>query len=245
MIDIHSHILYGLDDGPKSADDALAMLRMAHKDGIEAVIATPHYNNACRSSRALIEERAGELTGRLRREGCDIKIFTGHECEPDEHLLPDLAEGRCLTLAGSRYVLLEISALLSHSMTKRILADIINKEYIPVLAHCERLVLAKRDMDRIDELRLTGCLMQMNAETVLIKERGWYAEWVFRVIEDGTISFIASDAHNLTRRKPLLRESYNKVTKLFSARVADDIFRNNAAKILKTAPIEPHTAGQF
>ena len=245
MIDIHSHILYGIDDGPKSADDALEMLRMAFDDGIGAVIATPHYNSACRSSRALVEERAGELAGRLRREGRDIGLFVGNECEPDEYLPGDLEAGRCLTLAGTRYVLIEISAVMPHTMTKRMLADLMNRDYIPVVAHCERLVFTKRDRDRIDDLRMSGCLMQMNAETVLQKEKGWFSEWVFRKIEDGTVSFVASDAHSTVRRRPLLREAYDRVTRLLGARAADDVFHNNAARILQAASAGPLGACRF
>jgi protein-tyrosine phosphatase len=216
---------------------------MAYDDGIRSVIATPHYNNSCRSSRTLIEERAGELAGRLRREGCDLRLLTGNECEPDEYLLRDLVEGRCLTLAGSRYVLIEISAFMPHTMTRRMLADLQDRDYIPIIAHCERLVMTKRDMDRIDDLTLSGCLMQVNAETVLRKEKGWFSEWVFRKIEDGTVAFIASDAHGLTRRKPLLREAYDKVTRLLGARAADNVFHHNAARILASAAAKPLDTG--
>ena len=241
MIDIHSHILYGLDDGPKTEDDAIDMLGIACRDGIETIIATPHYNSACRTNRQLVEERAAELGGRLRREGRAVRLLTGNECEPDEYLLEALDSGRCLTLASSRYVLIEISPLQPHSMAKRMLADLLNKAYIPIIAHCERLVLTRRDIERIDDLHESGCLMQMNADTVLQREKGWFMEWVFRKIEDGTVGFIASDAHSPRRRKPLLREAYDKVTRLLGATAADAVFHKNAARIIESAHDSPGT----
>jgi protein-tyrosine phosphatase len=113
------------------------------------------------------------------------------------------------------------------------LADILDKGFIPIIAHCEQLVLTKRDAARIDELFSSGCRMQKNAETVLVREKGWFRDWVFRALEDGTVSYIASDAHDTIGRKPLLREAYDHVTKLLGTRFADDLFGGNATKILE------------
>jgi protein-tyrosine phosphatase len=235
MTDIHCHVLDGVDDGPTSAEEALAMLRMACEDCVGAVIATPHYNGRYNADPARIAERASFMSGRLEREGLDLRLYTGNECFLDENMLPALLSGRCLTLARSRYVLTEVSSFLSDSMLKRMLTDILQSGYIPVIAHCERLVLSRRDTAKIDGLRDMGCLLQVNAGTLLENERGWFGQWVFGKIADGTVSFVASDAHGAVHRSPALRAAYDKAARLLGAGAADAVFSLNAETLLNKA----------
>lgn len=234
MTDIHSHVIYGADDGPVTLEDSLAMLRMAYKDGINTVIATPHHNDVYRIEPEIVLERADIIRGRLKRENIEINLFTGNECRLDERLLGDLLCGRCLTLAGSRYVLIEISPFLSTGAVKAMLSDILRNNYIPIVAHCERLVGTKQDINRIRGLKEMGCLLQMNADTVLENKRGWFRQWVLSVISDGSVSFICSDAHGTAKRKPLLKKAYAAVAKCIGNDAAEHVFRLNALNIFDT-----------
>lgn len=234
MTDIHTHVIYGVDDGPAALDDSIAMLKMAYKDGINTVVATPHYNDVFRSKPEIVLERADIIRERLKRENIGINLLTGNECRLDERLLEDLLSGRCLTLAKSKYVLIEISPFLPPGIMMTMLSDILRNDLIPVVAHCERLVGAKEDIGRVRGLKEMGCLLQVNADTVLHNKRGWLRQWVFRAIDDGSVSFICSDAHGIAKRKPLLNKAYATVTKRLGYDAAERVFRINAVNIFET-----------
>lgn len=231
MTDIHCHVIYGIDDGAATLEESLAMLKTAYEDGINRVIATPHYNDVYRGGAEVILERADIIARRLKRENIDVCLFTGNECLLDDKLLGDLLSGRCLTLAGSRYVLIEISPFLSPGIMKTMLSDIIRNNYIPIVAHCERLVGKREDIGKIRNLKDIGCLLQINASTVLENKRGWFRKWVMSSIADGSVSFICSDAHDIINRKPVLKQAYAAVTKGLGHDAAEHVFRLNAGKI--------------
>lgn len=231
MTDIHCHVIYGVDDGPATIDDSLAMLKMAYADGINTVIATPHYNDVYRSEPEVVMERADIIRERLKQENIDMNLLTGNECQLDERLLGDLLCGKCQTLAGSRYVLIEISPFLSRGLMVTMVSDILRNNYTPVVAHCERLIGTREDIGRVRSLKEMGCLLQMNADTVLHSKRGWFRQWVLSGIADGSVSFICSDAHGVVKRKPLLQKACVAVTKRLGYDAAERVFRFNAQTI--------------
>lgn len=233
MIDIHSHILYDLDDGPKTLEDTIAMIHTAREDGICAMIVTPHYNDEFKYETGQMVSRFNSVVEKLDQQ--KMKLYLGNECSLNENLLANLLNGRCKTLADSKYVLVEISCNLLLKMTKMMISDIIANGYIPIIAHCERLIETKDDMRRVAELKAMGCLLQINARTILKPGRRWFKRWIFLSIKHREISFVSSDAHDLIHRRPLLREAYSIVSRKLGIAIAEEVFRLNAQRVIDSA----------
>ena len=136
IIDVHAHILPGVDDGSENWNESIEMLRMAYEQGIRTIIATPHYHQGQDI------ERLKETTGILRQEAQKLDpeygIFLGQELMDSEGILDELRKGRALTMAGSRYVLIEFLPNVSYSRLYQRLRQLQGAGYIPILAHAER-----------------------------------------------------------------------------------------------------------
>jgi protein-tyrosine phosphatase len=232
MIDIHSHILYGLDDGAKTLEDSISMINMSYNEGIRAIIATPHYHEFFRYETEQMESRFQVILEKFSEEKPEMKFYLGNECYLDENLLKALSKKKCKTLAGSPYVLIEINYYTPTQMAKMMLIDIIKSGYIPIIAHCERLLGNRDDLFKISELKAIGCLFQINASVILKPQKWWLMRWIFSSLKNHTINFIASDSHDVIYRKPTLMEAYNIVHKKAGIEIANDVFCTNAQKII-------------
>lgn len=201
MRDIHCHILPGLDDGAENMDQSLRMIREAYDRGVREMIATPHFSpqfsrhspekifRLCRN----LEEKAWDQLGTR------FRIHPGNEIFYSTDTLVKLREGKALTLAESRYVLLEFSPEVSWRELFRAVRELETAQYWPILAHVERYSCL-REQGRIEELRQMGVYLQINGNSLaggLLDQR---AGWCRKQLLDQRIHFIASDMHNLTTR---------------------------------------------
>lgn len=228
-------MIYGLDDGAKTLEDTISMINMAYDDGIRSIIATSHYHHFFRYDMEEMTIRFKVITENISKDKPEMKLYMGNECYLDENLLSALLEGKCKTLAGSQYVLIEISYNAPLKMAKMMLADIIMNGYIPIIAHCERLIDNKDDLIKISELKTMGCLLQLNASTILKPQKSWLINWIYTSLKNQTISFIASDAHDLIHRPPILNEAYSIARKKVGIEIVNDVFFSNAQNIIYSA----------
>jgi protein-tyrosine phosphatase len=206
MIDLHNHILPGIDDGAADASVAIAMAKMAVEEGTTDMACTPHilpglyHNNGDRIQRAV-----AELQQILLCEGVPLNLVSG----ADVHLVPDLVaglrDGRLLTLAGSRYVLIEPPHHVYPARLVDALFDLIVAGYVPILTHPERLAWINTHYAEILQLFRGGVWMQITAASLLGKfgKRAQY--WSERMLDEGRVHILASDAHDTTRRPVNLR----------------------------------------
>lgn len=208
MIDLHSHILPGVDDGAPDMETALRMANMAVEDGITVMACTPHimpgvYDNVPRSIRHQVEL----LKKALLETAIPLDLVTGS----DAHMRPDFAtaigDDRILTLNNSRYVLFEPPHNLAPLRLEECLFDIQMAGYVPVLTHPERLVWIERQYPLITRLVQAGVWMQITAGSLtgLMGKRPQY--WAERMLSEGLVHILASDAHNCTTRPPMLSQA--------------------------------------
>lgn len=202
ICDIHCHILPGVDDGPKDMEETVAALEEAVRQQVGGIIVTPHFHpgryrtEADRVLRALEKVRK-ECAGR----NLDIMLYPGHECYYYSDLIRELENGNVLTLAGSRYVLVEFEPDCSYSSLMRGLRNLQNNGYAPILAHFERYECLRRE-DNLWQLKHHGILLQMNFDTLLMKERFFRHYPWRRLVEQEAVDFLASDCHG-THYRPL------------------------------------------
>ena len=229
MIDLHCHLLPGIDDGAKDLDLSLAMARMACADGITTIACTPHilpgvYNNSGPAIRAAV----ARLREAMAQAGIPIRLLTG----ADVHIAPDLVaqlrDGRALTLNDTRNFLLEPP---HHLLPPRLEDHIFGLQtagYVPILTHPERLSWLDGHYDLVKRLVYSGVLMQLTAGSLLGRFGRRPRYWAERMLDDGLCHLLATDAHNTEQRAPRMAEA--------RALVAQRVGEEEATHLVLTRP---------
>lgn len=222
--DIHTHILPGVDDGAESLEQSVEMLHMAYEQGVRHMVATPHF---AADEKNVPVEKLQEKTGLLRRQAQMLdESFTlelGHELLDGPGVVEALKEGRALTLAGTRYILVEFIPSEKYHNIRQSLHTYIMSGYIPIVAHMERYEALYRHRERIEELTQSGCYFQMNTQSLLGGIFNRQASYHRRLVEDGYIHFLGSDCHSSEYRKPLMKDAI----RCFGKEALDEPFLEN------------------
>lgn len=198
IVDIHCHVLPGVDDGPRTMEDSLAILREATKQGIDAMIVTPHFHPGRYKVYAdQIHETLRAVNAELRREENPIRLIPGQECYYYSGLVRELEAGRVLTMAGTRYVLVEFEPDVLYSMIQHALRDLINSGYKPIVAHYERYRCLYNRTERLDELHNQGAMLQLNFDRLLERDSFLHRNVWRRQLKDGYVDFLGSDTHGM------------------------------------------------
>lgn len=215
MIDTHLHILPGVDDGPETMEESVALASVLVQEGIHAAVATPHYNDQfLQRSAAEIKERVNELQRVLDRQGILLRLFAGHEVLIKPGLVDDILAGRVATLNGSRYLLLELWNSNWLADTERVIFELRAAGITPVLAHPERYRVFQKELDLLKSLLRQGVLVQITASSLLGMQGRTARRTAEKLLKNGLVHFIASDAHGLYSRPSAIAESLRQVAKL-------------------------------
>ena len=235
MIDIHCHILPGIDDGAKSLADSFVMLQNAIQSGIHEIILTPHYIKGSRydSDNAAKRKLIAELSNLIKKNHLEVKIHLGNEIFLDENILDLLKHGQVATLAKSRYVLIELPV---HSETLNsisIMFELVSNGYVPIIAHPERYEYFQKNPSSIEKYFEIGCLAQGDYRALLGKY-GRHAKRTLKyLIKHRQIDFLASDVHHSNDDYGLAKAK-KKVTRLTKdATITKRLFEVNPAKVIK------------
>ena len=171
LIDIHCHIIPGVDDGAESLEDAVRMLRMEYAQGVRKIIATPHYRKQYFETPAeIIKRQFGLLKRTAAAAEIDIELYLGCEFHVNMDMMEILKERETSTLAGSRYVLSEFSGNSEPSFIRERIYSLLSGGYRPVVAHVERYRAARDNISLIEEIKEMGALIQVNADNILGKK---------------------------------------------------------------------------
>lgn len=219
--DMHCHILPGVDDGAKNMEESVAMLRKAYKQGIRTIIATPHYvAGKKKTSPEKLEEIRSQLQAEAKKEGFDMEILLGNELYYSQDICERLDEKKALTMAGSRYVLVEFSPEETYKEIYRGIHKLVQGGYIPILAHMERYRCLHGDTKKIRDLIELGTYMQMNVQSL----QNRYCK---KLAKDGYIHFFGSDAHNTGNRQPRMQDGIKWLGGAVDKELLEKIFIEN------------------
>src|SRR5438309_7039373 len=225
MVDIHCHILPGLDDGAKSLEEALQMAEMAIEDGITHVVATPHANGEYLFDSNLVRQRQNELQSRLGNRltlgtGCDFHLSV-------ENLKTIRSWPKKYSINHKRYLLVEFADFAIPPTAEEALHGLQLLGLSPIITHPERNRLIRSQPQRLWRWLRQGCYIQVTAQSLLGKwgesARKQVEEWLDQKI----VHFFASDAHNATRRPLRLGEAYAVVAGRWGEPTAQALFREN------------------
>ena len=239
MIDLHSHILPGLDDGAQTLGDALAMARMAVRSGITAVAATPH----------CADDRVREVTEawQLLREALDecaipLRLYPGMEIFGTPDTAAMLRRGQLLTINGSPYPLIEFSFGIDGDSVTRILQSVCAAGFVPIVAHPERYSYVRHDPELINRWHRMGCRMQINRSSLLGRFGAAEQDMAGELVDRGFATVIASDAHSARMRTPWMEDIRTLLRREYSPMCARLLLLENPRAILKgeqLPPVEP------
>ncbi|MCI8269558.1 MAG: protein tyrosine phosphatase [Lachnospiraceae bacterium] len=233
MIDVHAHILPGVDDGARDLEETSCLLRFIISQGFGAVIATPH--DFRRGQGPDYERLAGlarQAEQEIRKDYPDFRIYLGQETRYHEELAERLRAGKAFTLAGSRYVLIEFEPEDSYERLFRGIRTLSFAGFFPVLAHMERYRCLHEE-EHIRELAGTGCVFQMNYES--LQGAWWEPEirWCRKQVQQKRIHLLGTDMHRRDYRPPDIAGAMKWLEKNVEKKLLMAMARENALHIIR------------
>jgi protein-tyrosine phosphatase len=205
MIDLHCHILPGIDDGASDITVSLAMARASVADGVTVVACTPHIlPGLYQNSGPQIRQATQQLQHEIDQEGIPLRLITG----ADVHIVPDLVaglrSGHLLSLGDTRYVLVEPPHHIAPVHLENLFLNLLSAGFVPILTHPERLTWIKSRYAMIQRLARAGVWMQVTAGSVTGAFGQNARYWSERLLREGYVHLLATDAHNTRKRPPNL-----------------------------------------
>jgi len=240
-VDINAHILPGLDDGPTTVEESLAMARMAARDGTDVIVATPHYRDMEleHQSGRIVRELADTINAALRsdsarRNAPRVRIFTGMMYKLDTSL-PDLVDSEsAVTLNRTRFLLVEPPYNRLPKYVEDVLSRLLTQRLVPVLAHPERNIEFQKDPKRLQVLVEDGVLVQIAAGSITGQNGTNARRAAEQFIRRGITHVVSSEMHSeRAPRSPILSEAYEIVAELVGEREAIDLFETNPDMLLE------------
>ena len=225
MIDIHCHLLPGLDDGAESLEVSVQMARLAVDDGVGTVVATPHQLGSYRTnSGPEIRTSVQSLQQELQRRKIPLQVLPGADVRIEQGFVAELQSGNVLTLADKgRHVLLELPHDLYFPL-EPVLRQLRDAGLTGILSHPERNRGIQRRPEIVRQIVEQGCLMQLTADSIT----GAFGSTVRRLsesmLDEGLVHFVASDAHGTRKRNPKLTAAFTQVAARTDPLTAQDLF---------------------
>jgi protein-tyrosine phosphatase len=235
MIDLHCHLLPGIDDGPESLEDALAMARSAHASGIRAAVLTPHLHlGRYENTLASIRTAASAFANELEQAGIPLRIGYAAEVRICAELTQLVDSGEIPFLGeheGRRVMLLEFPHSHIPPGSDRMVSWLLDHGIQPMIAHPERNKDVMRRPDKLAPFREMGCLMQLTAGSLAGRFGAAALQRARELLEQGWVHVLASDAHNLHARRPELETGRLAAEQIVGAAMSWRLVRDNPLAI--------------
>lgn len=230
MIDIHSHILRGLDDGARDIAESFAMLRMAAAAGTTDIVATPHSDLQFKFDPQAAEERIAELnqaSGTLPRVhfGCELHLTM-------ENIEDALRFPEKYTIGHHNYLLVEFSNFHIAKTSSEIFGQMLSRGIRPIIVHPERNPLLRQKIPELESWVAQGCCVQVTAQSLLGRFGKSAESSSHELMERGLVHFLASDGHDLRHRPPILSGVSRYVERAFDRETADRLLIENPQAVL-------------
>jgi protein-tyrosine phosphatase len=202
MIDLHCHVLPGIDDGPETIERSIELARAARVAGIDTLVATPHVNARTPNDAHTIAARVDEVNARLAEEGVDVEVLPGAEIAITHLAEIEPAELSRLTLGGGGWLLVEPPFTLVAPGLEGLVMGLQRQDFGVVLAHPERCPALQRDRDVVRSLVDAGVLMSITAGSLVGRFGGEVRSYALELAQEGLLHNVTSDAHDSVRRPP-------------------------------------------
>ncbi|MDP8286179.1 MAG: CpsB/CapC family capsule biosynthesis tyrosine phosphatase [Candidatus Electryonea clarkiae] len=245
MIDIHTHILPGIDDGAQNIHESFEILQALAEQGVTELIATPHIiSGVYENSREIINKKIIEVQDLIREKQLNILLHSGAElyCEPD---VVSKVKKEELTLAHSNYVLIETALQRFPDNFEEILFNFQQEGFRPIIAHAERFSPFINNIDHLLTIVNREIYVQMNSGSIFGVFGNAVKEQALEMLNLGCVHVIASDVHGLKKRPILMKDAYDFIASTHSEKIAEILFYENPKRILNNEPLIHNFEGYF
>lgn len=246
MIDLHSHILPGIDDGAKNMEESIALARAAVAEGITHILATPHHKaHGWNNEKKEIIQLVKQVQAEVDRNDIPLTIFPGQEVRLYGELIEDMDAGKIQFIdEGNQYVMIEFPSAEIPTYTEQLFYRLQHKGVIPIVVHPERNQGVLKDPNQLKKLIDKGALAQLTAGSY-VGSFGKEAEKLSRdLIEADMIHYIASDAHNTTSRTFHLKAAYEQLEKEYGTSLVER-YQQMTKDLVNGEPVFPPTAKEI
>lgn len=239
MFDIHSHIIYHIDDGSRTPEESLALIRQDSAEGARDIIATPHYYVQYPTDPDRIRAELATIQNMADADGLDVHLYPGNEVLWFDSMTERLQSGEILTLADSHYTLIEFYPEEGYQTILRAVRNVRNAGYRPIIAHAERF----RAMQEhgLEEVRDLGAYVQLSTEPLSHKGLPGLLDretkFIQKALKNQQADFLGTDMHRTDHRPPVLRDAIRWIEKNLDPDYADDVLKRNAEAILRDEEI--------
>lgn len=247
MIDIHCHIVPGVDDGPSSVEEAKQMIDIMYSDGIRGVVATSHRNHPLDfGAKELYEDSLEEIRRVASSIYPDFKIYSGAEFFVRDGYLEILDNPPYdFKIEGTDCVLLEFDSESNYEIISDAVYEFSIRGFCPIIAHIDKYRDIWSSEEKIERLRSEGAYIQITGATLVGKYGNTMENTMKKLVKKGYIDFIGSDGHSPERRRPLLKRAYRVVRRICSGAEADRIFVENPKKLLSGETVKKKEPRNF
>jgi protein-tyrosine phosphatase len=235
MIDIHYHLLFGTDDGPATMEESLQLAEASIQEGVTHIACTPHANSRYPFDQVRNQERLEMLREKLSGR---VELGTGCDFHLSDENIEDFAKRPTrYTINGRQYLLVEFSDFGIPHFVDKVLGHMVASGFVPIVTHPERNAAIVSDLSRLAQWTQAGCLVQITAGS-LTGQFGRTAEAVaFKLLKQNSVHVIASDAHSVGKRPPVLKKAFEIVKSRFGVRTAQQLCRRNPGAIFRGEPL--------
>jgi protein-tyrosine phosphatase len=240
MVDIHSHILWGLDDGAKTFEESVAMAQMAADRGTTDIVATPHADDHFTYNPELVTARIAELRAALKdkiriHRGCDFHLSANN-------IQAALVNPQEYTINEGPYLLVEFSEVFIPPTTTDLFRDFLSVGTVPIITHPERNPVLQKRTDLLESWLDLGCLIQVTALSLSDRFGRRAQDATSHLLARNMVQIIASDGHDLEHRPPRLDQAREELTTRFGSQFADTVLEHNPRAVLNGDIVERQTA---
>ncbi len=233
IFDIHCHILPNVDDGAKDGKTTKRMLQRAVEEGIDAIVATPHYSCEMEDQETEeIKQKFLTIQKWWKEKEPDKELYLGSELYYSEGLIAALERGAALTMNGTRYILVEFPIYLNFQNIKKAVQKLLYAGYIPIIAHVERYERMKK-LELVSELVDMGALIQVNVSAVIGRNGFKDRFYVMKLIKKHVVHFVGTDAHDTEVRKIRMKACMQYLEKKLGKEKAAQILEENPRRMLE------------
>lgn len=239
MIDIHSHIVFDVDDGPSTIEESLALIGESYRQGVRTIVSTSHRRRELfKTSEEKIYENFKQVKEAAEAKFDDLTILYGGELYYNNALLDKLEHHKVPRMAGTQFALIEFSMTTPWKEIHEAVNKVLMLGVTPIIAHIERYNALENQEDRVCELINMGCYTQINSAHVLKPRLFGDKNRVFKkraryFLEKNLVHIVASDMHNLDKRPPYMDQAREIIEELYGSSRAYNLFEGNAKTLLE------------
>lgn len=241
MTDIHSHIIYGIDDGSSGIKESIEILSKMKELGFDNVVLTPHYINGSSyvSNNEEKKKRLKVIKEEINKTNLDINLFLGNEIYITDDIDKLLLNSEVSTINNSKYLLIELPLYNEFKGVEDYLYELKLSGYVPIIAHPERYLYFQKDHKKLDELYASGALFQCNYGSIVGNYGSKAKKLVKYMLKKNMVTFMASDVH---KKNTSLFNNFDIIIKKIKKITNDDIFKkitnDNALKIINNKELD-------